>query len=264
MKIAVIIPSRLQSTRLPHKPLMIIGDKTLLSHVVDRAQSALVGYSDIDLYVATDDDAIHHHAKELGIQAIMTDAQLPSGTDRVHAAATLLGYQENDIIINLQGDAPLIPIDAIRGIIDIMSDANVAFVTAVQQLSWEKLDSLREHKKTTPTSGTTTIIINDHAVWFSKEIIPHTRNTDRSEKFSPVYRHYGIYGYTYGFLNTFVRSTVGQYEHIEGLEQLRAIEKMHIYPKVYRIDPHNNDPYISIDTLADKEKYETLLKEHHA
>jgi len=258
MPIAVIIPCRLASTRFPKKVLSVIGGKTLLEHVVHRAQEALRGMIGVSLYVACDDATVASLCHDIGVASIMTPPDLDSGTDRVYAAASLLSPTP-DAIINLQGDAPLIPIDAIRGLITRLSENRSEYTTVVQPLTWNALDKFKEHKNASLTSGTTAIVVGSRALWFSKQIIPYMRHHEKDlHTLSAVNRHLGIYGYSYDFLKKFVSWPVGKYEKIEGLEQLRAIENGY-YPDVYTLDPSYDETYISIDTPEDARLFEAYL-----
>lgn len=227
--IAIIIPARFGSTRFPGKPLAMIAGQTMLSRVVDVARAAVKHYVQkgevrIDIYVTTDDQRIADHASDIGVECLVTGV-CATGSDRVLAAASQLEVAP-DFILNLQGDAPLTPVDALVCMIDayVLRD-DVQVVTPVQQLSWESLDRLRENKKTTPFSGTTVVRDSDErAIWFSKNIIPAVRKEDRSQPLSPIYQHIGLYGYRYDVLAQFCQWTEGHYEALEGLEQLRFLE----------------------------------------
>lgn len=223
MKIAIIIPARYGSTRFPGKPLAMLGGKTMLSRVVAVAQEAAGDIASVA--VTTDDQRIADHAKEIGVACLMTPSDCATGSDRVLAAAEQMAVRP-DFIINLQGDAPFTPIEAIRAIIAAAQESPApSVVTPVHQLSWYGLDRLRENKKTTPFSGTTCVRGADgNALWFSKNIIPALRKEDRSQPLSPVFQHMGLYGYRYEALVDFCSQPQSHYEQIEGLEQLRFLE----------------------------------------
>jgi 3-deoxy-manno-octulosonate cytidylyltransferase (CMP-KDO synthetase) len=228
MKSVVIIPARWSSTRLPGKPLALIAGRTMLSRVVDIARAAIKGKLNVELVVATDDDRITTHAAEIGVSAVMTPVDCPTGTDRALAALKEL-KEDFDFIVNLQGDTPLTPPEHITALLSAAeSIPSAEIVTPVVQLSWKELDILREQKKKTPFSGTTAIRLSDgRAVWFSKNIIPGIREEDSLRKrgeLSPVFRHLGMYGYRKETLNKYVTLDQGYYEKLEGLEQLRALE----------------------------------------
>lgn len=222
--IAIIIPARYGSTRFPGKPLAQIAGRSMLGRVVDLARSVAQNYDDVGVYVTTEDQRIADHAADLGVACLMTGA-CATGSDRVLAAAQQLEVAP-DFIVNLQGDAPLTPPEALHALIKAyLDDEDVQVVTPVHQLSWAGLDALRENKKTTPFSGTTAILAADgRAVWFSKNIIPAIRKEDRGQAASPVYQHMGLYGYRYDALAAFCSWPESHYERLEGLEQLRFLE----------------------------------------
>lgn len=221
MKIAIIIPARYGSTRFPGKPLALIAGQSMLSRVVDLAREAADGRASVT--VATEDQRIGTHAAEIGVDCIVTSDECATGSDRALEAATQMDVRP-DFIINLQGDAPFTPIEAIRAIMDA-ADGGHNVVTPVHRLSWDALDQLRENKKVTPFSGTTCIVGGrGQAVWFSKNIIPAIRSEDRSQPLSPVYQHMGLYGYSTSALEKFCDLPQGYYEELEGLEQLRFLE----------------------------------------
>lgn len=223
-KIAIIIPARYGSTRFPGKPLAMIAGRSMLGRVVDLARLVAQEYEDVAVYVTTEDQRIADHAAEIGVPCLMT-GECATGSDRVLAAAKQLD-DTPDFILNLQGDAPLTPPQALQAMIAaFLNDPQVSVVTPVHRLSWDGLDRLRENKKTTPFSGTTVVRRPDgSAVWFSKNILPAIRKEDRTIEVSPVYQHMGLYGYSYAALEKFCGWPEGHYEALEGLEQLRFLE----------------------------------------
>lgn len=228
MTIAIIIPARYASTRFPGKPLAQLQGRAMIDHVYAKAKSASAHLSDVRLAVATDDDRIKTHCEAQGMTVIMTDESCLTGSDRAMQAANIMGLTPDDIIINPQGDAPFMPVAAIRGVIDAFSNPAVRVATPVKRLSWAELDVLRENKKTTPFSGTT-VVMNDngHAFWFSKNIMPAIRKEAKMREqsnLSPVRQHLGLYGYRKSVLEQFTALPEGIYESLEGLEQLRFIE----------------------------------------
>ncbi len=227
MTIAIIIPARYGSTRFPGKPLVNIAGRSMLRRVIDVARKAASGLDNIEIVVATEDQHIADHAEEADVRGIITSDTCRTGSDRVLEAARLLDTQP-DIVINLQGDAPMTPPHFVRAVIDALTHENIGVATPVYRLSWARLDALRDNKKTIPFTGTTAIIDEDgYARWFSKQIIPAIRkenNLRMSERFSPVYQHIGLYGYSLEALEKFCALNEGVYEKLEGLEQLRMLE----------------------------------------
>ena len=201
MKTLIIIPARYGSTRLPGKPLAMIHGKTMLQRVYELAQKAASLREDVDILIATEDQRIIDHANDLGAQAVMTPESCQTGTDRAHAAVKAADLSP-DVVLNLQGDAPLTPVHFITDMIDaFQSDPAPDVVTPAYRLSWTQLDDLRRSKQETPFSGTTVIAgPRGRALWFSKNIIPAIRKEDslrKSEALSPVIRHIGLYAYSY-------------------------------------------------------------------
>ena len=228
MKTALIIPARYASTRFPGKPLASIGGQSMLSRVYDVACKAAEGLENITIIVATEDQRIAIHCDEIGVPCAMTPEDCPSGSDRALAAIKTMA-EEPDFIVNLQGDAPFTPPDVVRAVIQAWQDnTELEVVTPVVQLDWNGLDVLREHKKTTPFSGTTCVRDqNGKALWFSKNIIPAIRKEDTmrgTDDKSPVFQHMGIYGFRTDVLKSFVSLPQSPYEKLEGLEQLRLLE----------------------------------------
>jgi 3-deoxy-manno-octulosonate cytidylyltransferase (CMP-KDO synthetase) len=261
---AIIIPARYGSTRLPAKPLAMIAGQTMLSRVVEIARMAAAGSPNTAVYVATDDARIAAHCTELNIPALMTDPACKSGTDRV-AAAVLQLPKPPDLILNLQGDAPLTPPDFLQEMIASFAASPCDVITPVTQLSWEELDILRAQKQSTPLSGTTVTFnhTSGRALWFSKQILPAIRNeADEREKsvLSPVFRHIGLYGYSYEMLMHYPTLPESIYESLEGLEQLRLLEHgYHIrcVPVLY----HGRPSMSGVDSEADIARAEALLRE---
>lgn len=224
MKTAIVIPARYGSTRFPGKPLAMIGGRSMLARVVALAHDPVLSAYDIDVMVATEDARIADHAAEIGVECVMTPESCASGSDRVLAAVKASG-RSYDFILNLQGDAPFTPPALLKGLIDLAVDKpDAPVVTPVHALSWAELDTLREKKQTTPFSGTTAIVSEGHALWFSKTILPAIRKEDRNAEPSPVYQHIGLYGYRPEALERFCALPQSRYEILEGLEQLRLIE----------------------------------------
>lgn len=262
MKTAIIIPARYGSTRFPGKPLAKIGGKTMLERVVDIGRKASQG-KDITLAVATEDDRIADHCKDIGVECIMTSDHCATGSDRVLEAANKL--EDFDVIIGLQGDAPFTPPEAIEHIIMAFEkNPNAQVVTPVINLRWEELDSLRKAKETTPFSGTTCIRSDDgRAIWFSKNIIPAIRKENRGDEFSPVYQHLGIYGFCKDVLEDFVSWPQGRYEVLEGLEQLRLLENG-VNVQTVVIDVDAGLAQAGIDSPEDLERAEKILAKQDA
>lgn len=262
MKIAIIIPARYGSTRFPGKPLALINGKAMIDHVYDLAVEASKDYKDVSVIIATDDERIEAHAKSKGHEVLMTSDTCKTGSDRVLEAAVKLPDQP-DIVINLQGDAPLTPLSALEKVIrEFSANPQAQVVTPVQQLAWNDLDKLRRNKETTPFSGTTAVMNKrNRAMWFSKNIMPAMRKEDsyrHGGELSPVYQHLGLYGYRFDVLKKFVNLPEGKYEELEGLEQLRFLEN-DIDIQCVEI-PHDDIVHSGVDSPEDIARAETIMR----
>ena len=229
MAIAIIIPARYASTRFPGKPLAQLNGKAMIDHVHDKAVKSADGNPDIRIAIATDDDRIKDHCERQGMTVVMTPEDCPTGSDRVIEAADRMGMMADDVVINLQGDAPMMPIEALQAMLhEFLDHPGTKVATPVKRLKWTELDALREAKKTTPFSGTTVILnTKNRALWFSKNIIPGIRREEKMRAegiYSPVFQHLGLYGYQVSALERFTNLKEGTYENLEGLEQLRFLE----------------------------------------
>lgn len=262
MKKAIIIPARYGSSRFPGKPLAMIGDKTMLQRVTDVALKAAEGVDDVQVIISTEDDRILAHAQETmpHVKAVKTSDTCPTGTDRAFETIEQLD-EKPEAIINLQGDAPLTPPHFIKQLLTCFDNPKTEVATVVTQMTWEKLDELREQKKVSPFSGTTAILHEDgRALWFSKNIIPGIRKEDRSTELSPVHRHIGLYGYRYNALKNFLNWDEGTYEKLEGLEQLRFLENdTAIYAT--KVDYKGLPAMTGVDTPEDLEIANRLIQE---
>lgn len=261
-KIAIVIPARYGSSRFPGKPLAKIAGKSMLQRVVELANNAIKGKENISVLVTTEDERIAEHAKEIGVDCVMTSADCPTGSDRALEAIKQLD-KKPDFVLNLQGDAPFTPLEAIEKMLGAFNE-KTEIITPVHQLRWDDLDRLRESKKTTPFSGTTAILNeNDEAIWFSKNIIPAIRKEEKlreESENSPVFQHMGLYGFRVDILEKFVTLSQSYYEKLEGLEQLRMIENG-IKVRCVKIHVEPGRMQSGIDTPEDLARAEKLLAE---
>lgn len=262
MKTVIIIPARYGSTRFPGKPLALIGGKSMLNRVVDVAKEVSSKFGDIGIYVATDDERIAEHAAQIGVECIMTDSSCRTGSDRALEAAKKLP-EKPDFILNLQGDAPFTPPQAIYAILEhLQNNPDAQVVTPACQLSWVDLTRLRTSKVATPFSGTCVVYGKDgKAFWFSKNIIPAIRNEPQLRQTmdgSPVYQHLGLYGYRYDILEKFCSLPEGYYEKMEGLEQLRMLENG-ISIHCVEIKIEDGEYHSGIDTPEDLKRAEAII-----
>ncbi|MFN7055566.1 3-deoxy-manno-octulosonate cytidylyltransferase [Hyphomonas sp.] len=227
METLIVVPARYGSTRLPGKPLAEIAGRSMVSRVAELARRAAAALGRADCVVATDDMRILEHCRDKGINVVMTDARLPSGSDRALAAAEGLGVNP-DFIVNLQGDAPFTPVAHVVAVVNALRTTGADAATPYIRLSWKALDQLRAHKRETPFSGTTLVADpKGRALWFSKTILPAIRKEEALRALgplSPVCQHIGLYGFRLEALKRYCALPESHYERLEGLEQLRLIE----------------------------------------
>ena len=216
MRILAVIPARYESSRLPGKPLADIGGRSMVLRVVDQVAQA---NAPARVVVATDDERIAAHVRAAGAEAVMTDAGHASGTDRCHEALQLLGAEEYDAVVNIQGDEPFIAPGQVDEVCATLADAPGGIATLVQQVADDhSLDDPGEVRVTTDVTG--------HALYFSRAVIPHLRDpgpTPLHTQFKYL-KHVGLYAYTCGTLARIVRLAPSPLELAEGLEQLRWLE----------------------------------------
>lgn len=238
MSVAIVIPARHGSSRLPGKPLIDILGTSLLERVWRIAQ-ATSGCS--RLVVSTEDTRIRDHAQSFGAEAVLTPASCRNGTERSFATIEAAGITES-AILNLQGDAVLTPPWVLKAMIDEFDGPDNAFdiVTPATALDESALASLKDGKAHSPASGTTVVFDRRrNALYFSKLILPYMRQPG----FTRTYRHIGLYGYRRAALETYVSLPPSPLEQTEGLEQLRALENgmtVRIVPVDYRGRTHGS------------------------
>lgn len=219
MSFTVVIPARFASTRLPGKPLLDIAGRPMVRHVWERANRS----SASRVVIATDDERIRVAAAAFGAEVCMTAPTHPSGTDRLQETAALLGLPDEAIVVNVQGDEPLIPPEVIDQVAaNLAREADCAMATLCEPV--ESVEAFLDPNIVKLVRDT-----RSRALYFSRAPIPWPRDAfaaDRSrlpEGFQPL-RHIGIYAYRVAFLHRFVRWPVGTLEGRESLEQLRALE----------------------------------------
>ena len=236
-RIAVIIPARFGSQRLPGKPLADLAGRPLIAHVVDRARRA----RGVDVVaVATDDERIARAVEAAGGQAIVT-GEAQTGTDRVAQAARTL-RPAADVVVNLQGDEPLMDPAAIETLVRAM-EPGVEMATLARPLADGELERMQVVKVVTDLRG--------DALYFSRAAIPHRRAGGTS---ALARAHVGIYAFSGAFLQRFAALSPGRLEAEESLEQLRALEHGHrikVADTAYR--------GFGIDTPEDLERARALL-----
>ncbi len=218
MPAAIVIPARYGSSRFPGKPLFPVAGTPMLERVWRIAKSVAQATR---VVIATDDERILAAARGFDAEAIMTSPDCTNGTERVHDAVQRAGIEE-DIVLNLQGDALLTPPWVLEAMIDEMIlDTSPDIVTPAVRLTGPALEEFLARKQATPASGTTVVFDRKkNALYFSKAVIPYMRK----EGHAGVHRHIGLYGYRKTALARYVELAPTPLEQTEGLEQLRALE----------------------------------------
>lgn len=222
MKTLIVVPARYASTRFPGKPLIeLTGSTGIKKSLIQRSWEAAKAVENADVVVATDDHRIESAAKAFGAEVVITSENCVNGTERCADALKHVS-QEYDLIVNLQGDAPLSPSWFVTDLIKSFSaghDADMA--TPVLKCDAETIAALKEDRKMGRVGGTTAVFnINHQALYFSKEVLPYA-----DQEGTPVYHHVGIYAYRPDALREYQTWPEGRLEKVEGLEQLRFLEQ---------------------------------------
>ena len=226
MKTLIVIPARFQSTRYPGKPLaQLTGATGIAKTLIERTWDAGQGIAGADkVVVATDDSRIADHVTGFGGTIVMTSSDCRNGTERcAEVAEKMEGF---DLIVNLQGDAPLTPPWFLEGLIAAMEmreDVDVA--TPVLNCSGAMRQALLDERKAGRVGGTTAVFDqSDRALYFSKEVLPFSGKSFGAEEATPVWHHVGVYAYRPAALSRYMRLKESLCERNEGLEQLRFLE----------------------------------------
>ena len=249
MSFTVIIPARYASSRLPRKPLADIVGKPMIQHVWKKAQQASANR----VIIATDHEEIEKVAKAFGAEVCMTSTEHNSGTERLSEVIEKMAIADNEIIVNVQGDEPLIPPAIIQQVAQNVAENQVNMATlAVKLETKEELFNPNCVKVVTDQKGM--------ALYFSRAAIPFARDhfADCDDAFvasQPYLRHIGIYAYRAKFVNQYIRWQPTVLEKLESLEQLRALwygEKIHV-------ELAKEAPQVGVDTLEDLERVRAIL-----
>ena len=211
MSFVVVIPARYHSTRLPGKPLLEIAGKSMIQRAWEGAKQS----SADAVIVATDDQRIYQAARDFGADVEMTSVDHSSGSDRVQEVVQKLGFSPDQIVVNVQGDEPLLPSELIDQVaINLKNTPPAGIATLASVLT-------KEPEFNNPSVVKVVRDKNGFALYFSRSPIP------QSLTFKSVdvgFKHIGIYAYRLGVLNRFVSYPIGDLERVERLEQLRALE----------------------------------------
>jgi 3-deoxy-manno-octulosonate cytidylyltransferase (CMP-KDO synthetase) len=224
----IVIPARYASTRYPGKPLVQLrGADGVAKSLIQRSWEAAMSVPGVDrVVVATDDDRIKDASEAFGAEVVMTSEDCQNGTERCAEAFDSLGGGF-DVIVNLQGDAPLTPAWFVEDLVTNLRAHPVAEVaTPVLRTEGRALNGLLDDRRAGRVGGTTAVFGADHnALYFSKEVIPYTGKFYGDDEETPVFHHVGVYAYRPSALAAYPRWEAGPLEGLEGLEQLRFLER---------------------------------------
>lgn len=243
----IVIPARYASTRLPGKPLADIAGRPMIAHVWDRARE--VGPA-ADVYIAVDDERVLDAVTAFGGQGIMTGADHASGTDRIAEVAESLGWADDEIVVNVQGDEPLIPPSLIALVGEgLAADDRADMSTASTRIT--KADEV--------LNPNVVKVVSDafgYARYFSRSVIPHMRDAAVPDVNKYSYqRHIGIYAYKVSTLRKLMALSAAEVEEMEALEQLRALH----HGLTIRVAEVSEAPPHGVDTEADLEAVRALV-----
>ena len=242
MKVIAVIPARYHSTRLLGKPLLDICGKTMIERVYERvSQSNKIS----EVLVATDDKRIFDEVERFGGRVVMTKESHKSGTDRVYEACQPF---HADLIVNVQGDEPLVSVDVIDELITEMISSGERFGTVAVKQSLDNFDVQN------PNVVKLVCNKNNEALYFSRSVLPFPRNEN-----DKVLIHWGIYAYTKDFLSQFILWGESELERIESLEQLRALENREKIKVVI-----TNEHSIGVDTPEDLQNVRHIFEKEKA
>lgn len=241
----VVIPARYSSTRLPAKALADISGKPMVYWVWRQALQSKA----LSVTVATDDERIESALKPHGVDVLMTRVDHPSGTDRLAEVAEARNWSEASVVVNLQGDEPLMPVANIDQVAELLlANAGASISTLCEPI----IDYA------TFVDPSVVKVVSDRlgrAQYFSRSPIPHERDGAQSSAPAEARRHIGLYAYRAGFLREFTSGSVAPYEKLESLEQLRAL---HLGHEIRVADAQENVPS-GVDTQADLEAVRAIM-----
>jgi 3-deoxy-manno-octulosonate cytidylyltransferase (CMP-KDO synthetase) len=230
MSVLVVIPARYASTRYPGKPLVgLTGAGGDTRSLIERSWRAAGQVAGVDrVVVATDDDRIRDAAQGFGAEVVMTSPDCRNGTERCAEAHAELGGGF-DIVVNLQGDAPLTPHWFVEDLVHgLRADRAAQVATPVLRCDGRALNGFLDDRRAGRVGGTTAVFgTANHALYFSKEVIPFTGERYDEDAETPVFHHVGVYAYRPAPLGAYPDLAPGPLEGLEGLEQLRFLEHGH-------------------------------------
>lgn len=248
MSFVVIIPARFASTRLPGKPLQDINGKPMIVHVLDRARESGADR----IIVATDHPEVAKAVEAAGGEVCMTRANHQSGTERLAEVVEKCGFSDDTVIVNVQGDEPMIPAVIIRQVAENLAASHSGMATLAVPIH-------DAEEAFNPNAVKVVMDKDGYALYFSRATIPWDRDRfakNREAIGDTLLRHIGIYGYRAGFIRRYVNWAPSPLEHIEMLEQLRVLwygEKIHVAVA-------KEVPGTGVDTLEDLNRVRAEMK----
>ena len=261
MSALIVIPARYASSRYPGKPLVELTGasgvaKTLIERSWDAACSVTGGHR---VVVATDDERIADASRGFGAEVVMTSADCRNGTERCAEAYRVLG-SDAEIVVNLQGDAPLTPPWFIEALVGAMVP-EVQVATPVLRCTAQAHAGFLEDRAEGRVGGTTAVFdIRSRALYFSKEVIPYTGRTFKNDEICPVFHHVGVYAYRPAALAAYQTWGGGALEGWEGLEQLRFMENG-VPVQCVEVDARGRE-FWELNNPVDVARIEGIMKEH--
>jgi 3-deoxy-manno-octulosonate cytidylyltransferase (CMP-KDO synthetase) len=262
LSFAIIIPARYASTRYPGKPLVpLTGARGLAKTLIHRSWDCASQVPNCaGVWVATDDDRIAAEVERFGGRFVLTSPDCANGTERCAEAVGQLG-DVADVIVNLQGDAPLSPPSVVTQLVARLNDdADVAMATPAVRCSTSAYEHLLTDDQEGRVGGTTAVFNRDHrALYFSKRIIPYLPRRSQEDGFVPVHLHLGMYAYRPEALALYRGAVPSQLEQLEGLEQLRFLD-LGMPVSVVPLDPLGWDS-IELNNPSDVPVIERILAE---
>ena len=244
----IVIPARFASSRLPGKPLLLIHGRPMILRVVDQAKK-VAGFD--DLCVATDDPRIAAVCQAEGVDVVLTNPEHPSGTDRLSEVARIKGWAADDVIVNVQGDEPLLPAQLVQQVTQLLLDHPQCSMSTL----CEPIHQLDEFQR----DSIVKVVMNkrNEALYFSRATIPYDRDGAKQAVavlHTQAFRHLGLYAYRVKLLQEYVTWEQGKLEKLESLEQLRVLENGHRIA----IDVAEANLPPGVDTQADLDRLNTL------
>lgn len=245
-----VIPARYASTRLPGKPLLPIAGEPMIVHVCRRALEAGAD----EIVVATDDDRIVEAIIGLPVRAVLTSDHHNSGTERIAEVVERMGWPEETVVVNLQGDEPLIDPALLRTVAEALAAQRRAGIATLCAPLTDRAEVFN------PNAVKVVLDQDGYALYFSRAPIPWDRarfaaDGDGLAVIQPYYRHIGLYAYTGGFLRRYVAWPATGLEHVEALEQLRILW----HGEAIRVVAVERAPEAGVDTADDLARVERAM-----